>query len=160
MKQFKQLSLIAAALFFAAFTTTSLVAQTDVKDAMIKKEMEDLAKQWEDAYNRSDVDALAQMYTRNVVVVKEDDSNMAITRDDVKADFEKNFENADLHSYVQVDDAQVQPDGRILITGKFSTIGKNRTTGELVSQSGTYSHLVKKEDKSWKLNQTKVVLER
>jgi len=139
------------AAFFAAFAAP-LAAQN------IEQEISDLAQQWQAAFNRADATVLGSMYTDKVIIHNDDGTTTTtISKADIEASFANDFKENTLRTEVTVMRMMAQAGGKVTISGNFSNTGSNKKTGEAISQSGKYEHVVVQEAGVWKLCELKVM---
>lgn len=149
MRKSFPIALLLAA-FFAAFSTP-LTAQN------IEQELSDMAQQWQAAYNRADHTALGAMYTDKVVSHNEDGSTNTVSKADIEASLANDFKEYTLQTEITLTRMLAQPGGKVKISGTFSNRGSSKKTGESISESGKYEHVVVQEGGVWKLCELKVM---
>ncbi len=138
------------AAFLASFAAP-LAAQN------IEQEISDLAQQWQAAFNRADATVLGAMYTDKVIIHNDDGTTTTISKADIEASFANDFKENTLRTEVTVMRMMAQAGGKVTISGNFSNTGSNKKTGEAISQSGEYEHVVVQEAGVWKLCELKVM---
>ena len=134
--------LVAAFVFMTAFANP-------VKAQDNKKEMETLAKNYEDAYNKKDAKAIKEFYTKDAVRVNPDgtttNGSEAIASD--ASDF---FANNNVTIKISVTNCTTESDGSLTTTGTYSGNTGNSDF------SGTYTNTCVKEDGQWKISKSVV----
>jgi ketosteroid isomerase-like protein len=145
MRNTLKFNLIPAILLFAAFTAP-VAAQN------LSEEIDALGMSYMVAYNMGDAEALSALYAKEVVFVNaKDGSTNTATREQVKAGLVKDFSKPAGSINIKGTGFEVQPDGRIRITGTFSILSGSDANPPTMS----YEHLLVKEDGQWKLCQMK-----
>lgn len=149
MKKAMQFMLFLGAFLFAA-NHTLLTAQD------LSAEVGNLVKSYTEAYNKADVEALGAMYAAEVTVVNSTDgSTSTSTRDQVKANFVKDFSEADQKIAINNAGFEAQRDGTVRINGTFTVVSTNKKSGESITASRSYDHVLVKDAGQWKLSRMK-----
>lgn len=149
MKKAMQFALFLGAFLFAA-NHTLLTAQD------LSAEVSNLAKAYTDAYNKGDVEALGAMHAAEVTFVNSTDgSTSTSTRDQVKANFVKEFSEADKKIAINNAGFEAQRDGTVRINGTFTVMSTNRKSSETTTVSRSYDHVLVKDAGQWKLSRMK-----
>lgn len=132
--------MVAVAFFFMTAFANPVSAQD------IKKEMETLAKNYEDAYNKKDAKAIKEFYTKDAVRVNTDgtttNGSEAIAAD--AADF---FANNNVTIKIATNDV-TESDGTFTDSGSY----EGNTGG--TDFSGKYTNTCVKEDGQWKISKS------
>lgn len=129
--------MVAAAFVLMAAFVTPVKAQEN------KKDMETLAKNYEDAYNKKDAKAIKEFYTKDAVRVNPDGTTTEGS-EAIAADAAGFFENNNPSIKITVDTV-TESDGTITATGTYKG-----TTGD-TDISGNYTNTCVKEDGKWKI---------
>lgn len=130
---------VAAFAFMAAFVSPARAQDT-------KKDMETLAKNYGDAYNKKDAKAIKEFYTKDAVRVNTDgtttNGSEAIASE--AADF---FANNNPSIKITVDNV-TDSDGKLTTTGTYSGSAGN------TNFSGNYTNTCVQEDGKWKISKS------
>ena len=118
--------------------------------------MKAFGQAWQDAYNRADIAGLMALYADEVAIVNpQDGSSQTVTKQQIEAQFVREFQEADRHIVINGETAEALSDGKVRVTGKFTFTITNKTTGEKSTFPGSYDHMVLKAGNAWKLCQMK-----
>ncbi|HEY5408033.1 MAG TPA: nuclear transport factor 2 family protein [Ginsengibacter sp.] len=146
MKRTITFSLLLAIAFCIALVNP-LKAQNNDKD------MNALAKKFENAYNRKDAKALKGMYTKDAVRTNTDGTvttgNAAIS-DSLAKGFK---DSKTIMIKIKVDKSVTESDGSITATGTYHVTGKS-TKGEKIDAKGAFNNINVKEGGTWKISKS------
>ena len=147
MKKTIPMMLAAAFMVLAAFTNP-------VKAQDHQKEMANLAKHFQNAYNNKDVKALEGFYTKDAVRVNADgtttNGNKAIG--EVHAnDFKQGINKIK----ITVDKCVNESDGAVTVTGTFDATGVSPKK-EKIELKGTFTNTTVNENGHWKISKSVV----
>ena len=147
MKKVIPMMLAAAFMVLAAFTNP-------VKAQDHQKEMANLAKQFQNAYNNKDVKALEGFYTKDAVRVNADgtttNGNKAIG--EVHA---MDFKNGINKIKITVDKCVNESDGAVTVSGTFDATGVSPKK-EKIDIKGTFTNTTVNENGHWKISKSVV----
>lgn len=132
----------------------SLILTFPVMGQNLDKEMADLVKKYEKAYNKEDVETLVDRYTPDAVRVMTDGTTFTGIAA-IKAAMEADFAASDLKVTINVGTHELLSDGGAIAKGTYRV--KGTAAGEPVDISGTYTNTLVKVNGEWKV--TKNVLE-
>ncbi len=131
---------LAAFVFMTAFINP-------VKAQDNKKEMETLAKNYEDAYNKKDAKAIKEFYTKDAVRINSDGTTTNGS-EAIAADAAEFFANNNATIKITVSNTVTESDGTVTATGTF----EGSTGG--TDFSGNYTNTNVKEDGQWKISKS------
>ncbi len=136
----KAIHIIVAAIVFMAAFANPVKAQDN------KKEMETLAKNYEDAYNKKDAKAIKEFYTKDAVRVNADGTTTNGS-EAIAADATEFFANNSATIKIAVSSV-TESDGTLTTTGTFGGSAGNNDF------SGNYTNTCVKEDGQWKISKS------
>lgn len=146
MKKQIQFSLVFAALFCAAFSSTLSAQDVD-------KEMAAFAQQYQDAYNREDYAALKAFYTDDAVRVAEDGSSIT-GAEAIRAFLEAQFKGADVKLTLQQHGVTWSDFNHAYTSGGTYQAKGTSADGQKIDVSGKYSNIMLKVDGAWKMSKS------
>ncbi|MEO8415186.1 MAG: nuclear transport factor 2 family protein [Ginsengibacter sp.] len=140
MKKAIHIIVTTAFVFMAAFTNP-------IKAQDNKKEMETLAKNYGDAYNKKDAKAIMQFYTKDAVRVNPDGTTTNGS-EAIAADATAFFANNNPTIKITVSNCVAESDGSVTTTGTYEGNTGNTDFG------GNYTNTCVKEDGQWKISKS------
>jgi uncharacterized protein (TIGR02246 family) len=142
MNKIKKISFFFAILFFAAISSCVIAQTIDVG-------VQALTRNFQDAYNKEDANALKEMYTADAVRV-EMDGKTTTGAENIKAIYEEQFKNA--NATVLINDVNaVQNNANVIATGTWHVIGRS-ANGDKMDFGGTYTNTLVKDNGQWKIS--------
>ena len=140
MKKTIKFSLLLTFLSMAAFINP-------VKAQDATTELTAFTKRFEDAYNKKDVKALKEMFTKNAVRTGTD-GKIYNGNDSIAAVLETMLKN---NVTVAIKQQKVATEnGSTVVTGTYQVTGSS-TSGEKIDLKGAYTNTVVKEEGQWKI---------
>lgn len=140
MKKIIQAVLSAAFLFMITFANP-VNAQDN------KKEMEKIAKNYEEAYNKKDLKAIKGFYTKDAVRINTDGTTTNGS-EAIGADLTDFFASNSPTITIMVNDCTTQSDGTVVTTGTYSGSAGGSDF------KGSYTNTSVKEDGQWKISKS------
>jgi uncharacterized protein (TIGR02246 family) len=125
-----------------------------------QKEVADFAATFQAAYNKGDAAALTKLFAEKVEVTNPDGTTVTRTNGQMGESYAKAFAAYDLKTDIVVGEITALPDGKTRVTGTYATAGTNKTTGEKMTQKGTYDHVAVKENGQWRICHLKLIPEK
>jgi len=147
MKKTIQLGL----LFLFALTAfaTPLLAQDKQN-----KELDKLAKKYENAYNTKDDKTIMGMYTKDATRVNTDGTVLAGS-EAIGAFVAKEFvDNAGGKLAITPGKSETNTDGTVTSIGTYLLTGKSKETGQPIEFKGGYTNTLVKEGGNWKISKS------
>lgn len=145
MKQVIKLSLLLA-IFFAIMPGNSLRAQST------KAELLKLTKQFQDAYNAKNEEALKAMYSADAVRI--DAQGVTTTgNDSISANFAQFFNSNSVKIVIHQLTVNTGADGKLTATGTYHLTGTAKD-GKPIDIKGGYNNTVMKDGGLWKITRS------
>ncbi len=142
-KMKKILHILAATFVLMSAFSTPVKAQDN------KKEMETLAKNYEDAYNKKDAKAIKEFYTKDAVRVNPDGTTTNGS-EAIAADATDFFAKNNATISITVSNCVTETDGSLTATGTYKGSAGGNDFG------GNYTNTCVKEDGEWKISKSVV----
>lgn len=140
MKKTIKFSLLLAFISVAAFVNT-------VKAQDVTTELAAFTKRFEDAYNKKDVKALKEMFTKDAVRTGTD-GKIYNGNDSIAAVLGTMLKNNVTVAIKQ--EKVVTENGSTVVTGIYQVTGSS-TSGEKIDLKGAYTNTIVKEEGQWKI---------
>ena len=141
MNKMKKLSFLFAVLFITAISSY-------VKAQTADAEVQALSRQFQDAYNKGDAEALKGMHTSDGVRV-EMDGKITTGADAIKAVYEDQFKNGNASLLINNANA-VQNGANVIATGTWHVAGLS-ANGDKMDFGGTFTNTLVKDNGQWKI---------
>lgn len=132
----------------------SLILTYPVMAQNLDKELADLVKGFEKAYNQEDVGTLASRYTDDAVRVMTDGRTFTGIAE-IKAAMEADFAANDFKVTIKAGTHEVLNDGAVISKGTYHV--KGTAAGEPVDITGTYTNTLVKVNGEWKVSKNVLV---
>lgn len=151
----KRFSLMIATLFIALFATVSQ-AQTKTGSGALSLDDQviQLTKAFEDAYNRADHQALADLFTSDAERTDADGSTTAGSAN-IGNLYKEGFGKGQWKVMIRHESAARVEPGSILATGSWKATGTD-ADGTSVTRSGTYRNEIAVQDKQMRIRKMKI----
>lgn len=120
----------------------------------LDKEMADLTKKYEKAYNQKDVKTLVDRYTADAIRVMSDGTTFTGIAA-IKAAMEEDFAANDFKVTIKAGTHEVLSDGGVIAKGTYRITGT--AAGEPVDFTGTYTNTLVKVNGEWKVTKNVLV---
>ncbi|GAB2558218.1 DUF4440 domain-containing protein [Spirosoma areae] len=121
---------------------------------VIRLELRDFVKKFQDAVNREDVAALKTMFTTDIVRTAADGTTTKGV-DQVADVYTKRFADADVNNLITLANVTPQFDGSVVVTGTYHQNGRS-VKGDRVMVDGAFTNTAIKENGQWKTRQQKL----
>jgi uncharacterized protein (TIGR02246 family) len=132
----------------------SLILTLPAMAQNLDKELADLVKRFEKAYNQEDVGTLASRYTDDAVRVMADGRTFTGIAE-IKAAMEADFAANDFKVTIKTGTHEVLNDGGVISKGTYQV--KGTAAGEPVDITGTYTNTLVKVNGEWKVSKNVLV---
>ena len=123
-----------------------------VQSQDVKKELADLAKNFEENYNKKNDKALKLMYTENAVRI-EPDGNTITGNENIRIRLAESWSINKLNLTIKQDKVETQADGTVIASGTYQVTG-TAESGDPFALGGTYTNTMAKEDGKWKISKS------
>ncbi len=120
-----------------------------VQSQDIKKEMADLAKNFEENYNKKNDKALKMLYTENAVRI-EPDGTVISGNENIRIKLTESWSINKLNLAIKQEKVESQADGNVLASGTYMVTG-TADSGDPIAVGGSYTNTMVKEDGKWKI---------
>ena len=117
-----------------------------------KKDMDKLAKDFENAYNKKDAKTLKEYYTKDAVRVNADGTTTN-GNDAIEESLANDFKINNTKIKITVAKAVTESDGSVTTTGTYLANGTNMN-GEKIDVSGNFTNTAVKENGHWKISKS------
>ena len=117
-----------------------------------KKEMDKLAKDFENAYNKKDAKTLKEYYTKDAVRVNADGTTTN-GNDAIEESLANDFKTNNAKIKITVTKAVTESDGSVTTTGTYHATGTNMN-GEKIDVGGNFTNTAVKENGHWKISKS------
>ena len=141
MKRTIQISLL-----FIFFSIASFISPAAAQDAT--KELAAFTKRFEDAYNKKDLKAIKEMFTKDAVMV-DTDGQSRTGNDAIAATYEEFLRSNATATITQ--EKVVTENGKTTATGTYQVTGTSQS-GDSFESKGSYTHTVVKDGGQWKIS--------
>ena len=145
MKSVSQLSWLIVFAFASALINP-------VKSQDIKKEIDDLAKTFQEHYNKKNDKALKMMYTENAVRT-DGDGTMITGNENIRVKLAESWDINKLALSIKQEKVETQPDGSVIASGTYHLTG-TANSGDPIAVGGSYINTIVKENGKWKISKT------
>ena len=130
-----------------AFIAIAFISPLKAQD--VKKEMLELTKKFETAYNKKDDKAIQAMHTKNAVRTGADGKTQT-GNEEIRAEYERQLKDKVTIKIKHETEVTGAEDGSVTATGTWHVTG-NTQKGEKIDITGTYSNALIKENGQWKI---------
>jgi ketosteroid isomerase-like protein len=120
-----------------------------VQSQDIKKELADLAKNFEENYNKKNDKALKMLYTETAIRI-EPDGTVINGNENIRIRLAESWSINKLNLAIKQEKVETQADGNVLASGTYMVTG-TADSGDPIAVSGSYTNTMVKEDGKWKI---------
>ena len=145
MKGIRKIALPLTLVFSVAFINT-------VHSQDVKKELADLAKNFEVNYNKKNDKALKMLFTENAVRI-EPDGNIITGNENIRIRLAESWLISKLNLTIKQNKVETQADGTVIASGTYQVTG-TAESGDPIALGGTYTNTVVKEEGKWKISKS------
>ena len=123
-----------------------------IKSQDVKKELDELAKKFEENYNKKNDKALKMMYMENAVRT-EPDGSIISGNENIRLKLTEAWTINKLALAIKQDKVETQADGSVITTGTYQVTGTTEA-GEPIAVGGSYTNTMVKVDGKWKISKS------
>jgi uncharacterized protein (TIGR02246 family) len=151
----RSLYFFAAMLLIAAGSTAAFAqTKTDSRSSSLDEQVAQFTKAFEDAYNRADHQALADLFTTNAERT-DADGNTITGSSQIGEAYKEGFSKGQWKVMLRLEStARVEP-GTVIGTGSWKVTGTD-ADGNLVTRTGTFANEISIQDKQMRIRKMKV----